>query len=173
MKDKIEIDFDKGIIYRLFKNNIKKEVGTKRKDGYLRFWSNGKTISNHRFIYEQYHKVKLKPDEHINHINHKKDDNRICNLEVVNNQQNSQYKGLTTSNTGFKNIRYEKDRNKYRIQLKINYRSETIGRFDSLQEAIIKRNEVINKLNKDFDYKYTIIDENDTNILFNTFFVDL
>jgi len=173
MKQKIEIDFEKGLIFRISKNNIKKEVGSKDKDGYLLFNLYGKKVRNHRFIYENYHNIKLKPEEIINHKNHILNDNRICNLEVVNHQQNMQYLSSTRSNTGFKNICYKKDRNKYNLQFSINNKVKHFGFFNTLQDAILKRNEIIEKLNREFDFKYTIIDENDNNVLYNTFFIDL
>jgi len=173
MKHKIEIDFDKGIIYRLFKNNVKKEVGFRNEDGYMSFTLNGKNVSNHRFIYEQFHNIKLKSEEHINHKNHIRNDNRITNLEVVSHQQNMQYQGCTTSNTGYKNIYYRKDKNKYQVLFSFNNKSKHFGYFHTLSEAIIRRNQVIKTLNEEFNYKFTIIDEDETDILYNSFFIDL
>ena len=92
-------DFENGFIYRRLKKfNTYKRVGS-NSTGYLLFQLKGKTVYNHRYLYEQYHNIKLKPDEHINHINHNTQDNRISNLEVVNNQENIQYQQIRKDNT--------------------------------------------------------------------------
>jgi len=56
----------------------------KTKQGYLRIKKlGGGSVFHHRFVFEQYHGVKLQPWEHIHHKNGIRTDNRIENLELI------------------------------------------------------------------------------------------
>jgi len=171
-KHEIDIDFKQGIIYRTTKNQ-RIQVGNMSEKGYMRFKLNGKMIYNHRYIYEQFHNCKLKEGEFINHRNHIRNDNRIENLQRVSLQQNNQYVSIAHSNSGYKNIIYRKNMRKYQVYINIFNLKKHIGYYDTLDEAIWMRNEIIDFLNKNYNYMYLKIDETDTNVLFNTFFMDL
>lgn len=149
-KEKIEIDFENGKIYRLKADGTKKEVGHKRKDEYLGFRLNSKTVSCHRYIYEQFHKCKIPENMVINHINHIRNDNRICNLELVSIQHNSQYRNLEYSKknlTGEKNIYFNKNAKKYQVRFYIDKVNKSFGYFSNLKEAKIRRDQVKKELN--------------------------
>jgi hypothetical protein len=51
---------------------------------YKKITINGKRVLEHRYIMEQHLGRLLEANEHIHHINHIKDDNRLENLEIVN-----------------------------------------------------------------------------------------
>ena len=70
-----------GKLYRLKKTNFV-EVGTEDKNGYLRFKLDGKTIYNHRYIYEKFYHIELSKNQKIIHINNNKQDNRFGNLKL-------------------------------------------------------------------------------------------
>jgi predicted Zn-ribbon and HTH transcriptional regulator len=79
--------------------------GNKRHDGYLQFkvrrrmemkW---KMYQSHRFIWECYNGV-INDGRVIDHINDKKDDNRLCNLQLITQQQNCKKAGYSYSNIG-------------------------------------------------------------------------
>ena len=145
----IKCDFEAGKIFREKKNGEWNEVGSKNKKGYLHFMLNGKMIKCHRFIYEKFHNVKLQPHEQIDHISRIKDDNRIENLRVVNNQQNKQNSSVyKTNKLGLKHIHWDKIAQKYVVQIKINMRCIYFKRFKTLEEAIITRNNEIKRLNQ-------------------------
>ncbi len=136
-KQEILCDYENGILHRrvLFLNTYK-QVGTKDKDGYLTFSLNGKKVLVHRYIHEQYHNVKLRPDQHINHINHVKTDNRIINLEVVSRQQNNQWQRKYKNNTsGYKGVCWNKQKNKWHAQICVNGKLQYLGLFDDIESA--------------------------------------
>ena len=165
MKEQIEINYDNGIIYQL-KNGIIKEVGSKRKDGYKQFRYQGKNVLCHRFIYEQFHNVKLKASEHINHIDLNPSNNAISNLEIVSHQQNQQHRIKNkNSTTGFKNIYHTQDKRNgklyeyYKVQIMFNGKEVCQKRFNKnnpnvLNLAIEYRDNFIKNLNKKYNCHY-------------------
>ena len=147
--------FKKGQIWRKLKwykdengKNIKSEhyklCDTNHIEGYKTIMINGKSYFQHRLLYEKFHNIKLESNELIDHINQKKDDNRIENLRVVNAQQNNQNKGKQNNNTsGEKNICLDKTNQKWKIQIS----NKHYGYFDNIEDAIIERDKIIEQLN--------------------------
>ncbi len=129
-------DFENGYIYRFCKKyNTYNRVGRKEK-GYLRFSLDGKWVFVHRYLYERYHKVRLAPDQYINHINFITDDNRLINLEAVDRKQSAQYQRKPKNNTsGFKGVHWHKFSNKWEAKLCTNSRTIYLGHFDNINEA--------------------------------------
>lgn len=131
----VACDFENGIIYRVKSNGEKREVGSNC-NGYLVFRLNGRNVFCHRYLYEQFYKIELKQEEYINHKNHKRDDNRIENLEVVNNQQNCQYQQIPKNNTsGFKGVSFHKQTNKWVARIMIDNKKKHLGSFKTPEEA--------------------------------------
>lgn len=65
------------------------------KKGYVRIWINGKRVFEHRYNYELHTGTKIKPNEHIHHINGIKTDNRIKNLRLMNTIEHMKLHNLT------------------------------------------------------------------------------
>jgi hypothetical protein len=59
--------------------------GSISKSGYRMICDNGKQVYEHRFVMEKYIGRKLLSKENVHHKNHIKTDNRIENLEILNN----------------------------------------------------------------------------------------
>lgn len=70
----------------------------------------------------------------INHINFDKKDNKVSNLEIVTNRENSNRKHLK-STSKYTGVSFEKDRNKYVAQIKINGKRVLLGRFSNEIDA--------------------------------------
>jgi hypothetical protein len=108
---------------------------------------NGKMTRIHRVIYEKMY-GNIPDNLVINHINGKKDENRIDNLELLTNQQNCQYKGKYSNNTSSqKNIHWHKASGKWWVSIIVNGKKKYYGSFERIEDAIIKRDQVILQLN--------------------------
>jgi len=82
------------------------------------------------------------PDKHIDHINGIKDDNRIENLRVVNNQQNhtnmKQHKGNSSGVTG---VYWSKRAKKWQAYICVKGKQKYLGIFKYLKDAETARKE--------------------------------
>jgi hypothetical protein len=70
----------------------------------------------------------------LDHINGIRDDNRISNLREATNAENSQNRQPTGS-IGLLGVSFEKKRNRYKSQIKVNGRVKTLGYFKTPIEA--------------------------------------
>lgn len=76
------------------------------------------------------------PDEQIDHINGSGTDNRICNLRLATNQQNSMNQRLRRGNTtGALGVRFDKRRGKYSAHIQFSGKHKFLGYFDSVALA--------------------------------------
>ena len=72
----------------------------------------------------------------IDHINRNKSDNCISNLRLATIGQNQHNRDKSKNNTsGYKGIVWDKSRNKWRAQIKINNKVINLGRFILLDDA--------------------------------------
>ncbi len=129
-------DKDTGIFTRKTKGT-KSKVGYMGPDGYLVINFNRTRYPAHRIAYAI---VYGDPGEkEIDHINHNRSDNRICNLRVVDRQGNSRNSTTPNTNTsGYKGVRWTK--NKWEAYITIDRKYTHLGRFDSINDAINARN---------------------------------
>ena len=78
----------------------------------------------------------------IDHINHVRDDNRLCNLRFVTGSENSKNQSVSSKNTtGVTGVHFSKARKKYRAQIKVNRKIISLGMFYTLEEAAAARAE--------------------------------
>jgi hypothetical protein len=93
-----------GFITHVVKRNTRR--GTVNSRGYFRFSVGmGKSCSVPRFIWECYHGV-INDGRVINHINNNKNDNRLCNLQLITQQQNCE-KAAKNRDYSFSKKNYE------------------------------------------------------------------
>lgn len=73
----------------------------------------------------------------VDHINHNYLDNRKSNLRIVTVQNNClNRKGKNTNNkSGYRNVQWDKIRQKWSVILQINGRAKRLGSFDDIDEA--------------------------------------
>ncbi len=141
-----------GKIYSKKTNKFLK--GSASKKGYTYLSSGKRKISFHRIIYESFHNVKLQPHQQINHINHNPKDNCITNLELVTNQENSQW---TRPRTGiYKGVQWNQTHNKWRAELKYNGENNFLGYYNTEIDAGKAYNDFALYLNQTYDCKYLL-----------------
>lgn len=87
---------------------------------------------------------------HVDHKNRNKLDNRRENLHLVSSLENVLNRGLNKNNTsGFKGVRWNNRKGrtpKWEAKISVNYKTITLGMFDSLEDAI--------KARRDAELKY-------------------
>lgn len=96
----------------------------------------------------------------INHINRKRDDDRITNLELVTNQENSIARGKYKNNTtGYRGVTVKKDRNnQYDVTITYNYKTIYLGRYKCILQAARAYDEAARK----YHGKFAILNFPDT-----------
>lgn len=99
--------YDGGDLIRLTRNHrspLGSKAGTINPQGYMVTRVNGKVIANHRIIFTMLNGYS--PENHIDHINKNKLDNRIENLREVSHKCNLRNTGNRSNNTsGVKGVR--------------------------------------------------------------------
>ena len=86
----------------------------------------------HRVIYKFYNRdwdMTYTPDNQLDHFDNDKRNNNIENLRVVNSSENHQ------NVISAKGYTWSKRENKYRAQIRINYKCIHIGYYDTAEEA--------------------------------------
>lgn len=140
LEDVFEYEPDTGkLLWRISRGRAKAgtEVGWLTEHGYRRVIIGGKGKMIHRIIWDMNNLEKLKDNEDIDHINHVKDDNRLSNLRKVTRAENNKNRPKSRHNTsGQLGVYWDKSRNKWAAQIKVNGRQVYLGRFDSKREAI-------------------------------------
>ena len=89
----------------------------------------------------------------VDHIYHKRYDNRKSQLRIVTASQNAMNTKLPSSNrSGYKGVCWDKSRNKWFVSIKINGKSKTLGRFNNLSDAIKARKDAEKKYFGEYSY---------------------
>lgn len=125
-----------GKVFSKKNNKFLKE--SKNSRGYInyRLGKDGKGFKGHRLVAMHYiPNPENKPQ--VDHINRKRDDNRIENLRWVTQSENMQntIDIRITNTSGHKNIRYDKTERKYLYVKYINGKKHK-KRFETLEEAL-------------------------------------
>ncbi len=115
-----------------------KLAGCKRKDGYVhistRFEGVAYSISSHRLAWFIYNGSL--PKNQIDHINGKKNDNRILNLRECTQQQNLMNRASLSSNkSGFKGVSWDNRAKKWRAQIAKDDIDYYLGLFECPRDA--------------------------------------
>ena len=103
--------------------------------GYVVVFFNGKIYKAHRLIWAIVHGEL--PKGHIDHINGNRSDNRIQNLRVVTQQQNShnQQNINKRNKSGFRGVCWNRKSSKWQASISVNSKTIYIGVFSTPENA--------------------------------------
>ena len=114
-------------------------AGSMSKRGYLTVRIDGKAYPVHRVIWALLYGEDSLPEQ-LDHINHHRDDNRLCNLRPVTKRDNAKNKILPSNNTsGVIGVHWNKQKKKWVGAIKINGRSVESRIFSKKEDAIAHR----------------------------------
>jgi hypothetical protein len=116
----------------------KEAFTTPDRDGYLRGTLYGNPVTSHQVIwaicYGEW------PTSQIDHVNGKKNDNRIENLRLVNTLENHRNRKLHRTNTsGTMGVLWHKRRAKWHAGIVVSGKRLHLGYFNNLEDAVFAR----------------------------------
>jgi hypothetical protein len=107
--------------------------------GYIDIRLFGKRHKAHRLAFLYTHGYM---PEQVDHINHDKQDNRICNLRDSNNIENCMNRTKYKSNkSGVAGVSWHKRDKVWTAQIKVNFRQINLGSFMNKEDAVLARQE--------------------------------
>lgn len=116
---------------------------TPMKNGYLCGRIGGKTYYAHRIIWKY---VYGEEPQFIDHINHRRADNRLINLRAVTKSENCRNTSIGSRNTsGTLGVTYDKTRGLWVAQIRIGKKNYHLGRFKNKEDAATARREAERK----------------------------
>jgi hypothetical protein len=112
--------------------------GSPDKDGYIQVSVDKKRYKAHRlawlYVYGNF------PPNQIDHINRIKDDNRIDNLRLATNSQNSQNQSKRKDNkSGVVGVGWSKRERRWRARIVVDGREICLGYYRTIEEAALSR----------------------------------
>lgn len=145
--------YKEGNLYWKVDRSFKAKKGTKagyvhKPDGYVLISLFNKAYAAHRLTYLYFHGT---CPQYIDHINNQRDDNRIENLRPATRAQNNQNAKLRSDNSsGIKGVWFDKNRNTWRVEIKVNNKRICLGSYKNLDEACAIIKEARKHYHKDF-----------------------
>jgi hypothetical protein len=89
--------------------------------------------------------------KYIDHIDGNPSNNKIENLREVTNSQNCKNSKISITNkSGVKNVHWNKENKKWRVQLTINGKTKCFGSYDNLDTAELVAQEARNKYHGEY-----------------------
>ena len=143
LKEIFLFDEEKGIFYWKISpsNNIKVGdiAGKGSVKGYKRVSIDNSSYLIHRLVW-LWHFGYI-PDE-IDHVNHDRSDNRLCNLREVTHIDNCRNESKKSNNTsGYNGVIWHKSAKKWSAQITVNRKNHYLGLFNTKEEALLARKE--------------------------------
>lgn len=107
-------------------------------NGYVRVGVDGRSYKAHRLAWLYVHGKW--PSDQIDHINHIKTDNRICNLRDVTCAQNQQNRRkIAKSTSGHLGVTWASHMQKWLSSIKVDGKSYHLGYFEHIADAVAAR----------------------------------
>lgn len=118
----------------------KGEIATVKLGKYLAVTVGDKLYLAHRLAW--FHYYGQWPKDQLDHEDRDKRNNRISNLKETDNRNN--HHNRPDNKSGYVGVIWDKPRNKWKAYTRINYVMINIGRYDSIEEAVLARAEYLN-----------------------------
>ena len=133
-------------------NKIKDYYWFKTNYGYIATVTNvGNEVLMHRFILGL---PKFNFDIEVDHIKHKRYDNRKSELRIVDKSKNQKNKVLQANNTsGVAGVNWNKSHGKWCARININEKRVELGYYSNFEDAVTVRKEAEEKYYKEYSYK--------------------
>jgi hypothetical protein len=138
LKQLLDYDPETGVFKWRESNSNRAPVGSVvrglSRGGYLRARLDGRLYYCHRlawlYVYAKW------PSEHLDHVNHNRSDNRLCNLREASNSENMQNRAGPTvrSTTGTLGVGVMPG-GRFRAQIVVEGKNTYLGCFDSVEDA--------------------------------------
>lgn len=117
---------------------VGKTAGSDNGQGYLVISIDKKRYRAHRLAW--FYVYGYMPENQLDHINRIKDDNRIDNLREIGQTCSNRNRGIgVNNNSGIKGVGYLKDSRKWRVVIKIDNKTYSLGRHKDFGEAACAR----------------------------------
>lgn len=109
-------------------------AGSSTHHGYRQIKVAGWTFQEHRIAWM--HHYGCFPEDHIDHINGIKSDNRLVNLRLATISQNNRNRGPYQRNTaGYKGVTWHKQRKRWQAACWANGKQNYLGLFETAEDA--------------------------------------
>ena len=149
-------DYKDGTLYWKIRSSHRIHIGDKAgcldTNNYYKIRINGKMYGSHRVIYAWHYGYFPKI---IDHIDGNPENNKIENLREATHSQNNWNSRKNSRNTsGFKNVRWRKERNKWTCQFQVNKKTISRGAFDTAEEASIFAEKLRKELHGEFTSQF-------------------
>ena len=116
---------------------VGEEAGYLRPDGYRIIQINGRDYKTARIIWFYAHGSW---PTCVDHVNHRRDDNRLINLRNVTNVENCRNRSKSSRNTsGVAGVYWNKAARKWRAQIVVGGKNNHLGYFTNIADAITAR----------------------------------
>lgn len=133
------------VVNNLTKNVLKPNINT---SGYyfVNLYKDKKPYCKmiHKLVFESFNILKSDRKFVIDHIDNNKLNNKLQNLQLISNRENSTKDKKSKSN----HFNIYKNNNSWLVRLRINGVKKSIGTFKNINDAIIKRDEFLKTLNE-------------------------
>lgn len=131
------------------KGVVGNKTGSKGKNGYVYLYLNNNVALAHRvawvYVYGEW------PNEQVDHINRDRSDNRISNLRLASQSQNSCNGSLRSTNkSGYRGVSWSKEKKKWVSRIVKDRKQYVLGYFDDKEKAYMAYLEAANRLHGGF-----------------------
>lgn len=115
-------------------------------NGYISTMVQSRHVYLHILIMERMIGRKMRKGELVDHKDENPSNNKRANLRVATKSQNMSNRGITKRNTsGYKGVSRVANRSKWQATIQVNYKSMSLGRYDTPEEAALAYNKASTK----------------------------